>query len=110
MKPDEMIKKTVSKIAKQSELSGKDGLPYTWLHEVVVDFGVDFANYHINNGEEKHDILSRLSRKVTRGESMNAKLRKYAQHFDNCDYVNYGQGKCTCGLEELLNPKRQNPV
>lgn len=55
------------------------------------------------------DIIARLSRKLAKAKSENTKLRKYAQHGARCLQKDH-LGPCSCGLSEVMNPKKQNPI
>lgn len=63
---------------------------------------------------EDQDIISRLTRKNTKLTKQNHELRKYAKHTIDCGLHDDAPFKeheyCTCGLEELLHPKKQDPV
>ena len=59
---------------------------------------------------EDHDIISRLSRKLNKATKQNVELRKYAQHKKICQAYYQGGVPCTCGLAELLKPKKQEPI
>ena len=70
-------------------------------------YGKDFQTM------EDNGIIARLSRKLTKAQKMNCDLRKYAVHKEDCfreTWYKEGDTGCTCGLEELMNPKRQEPV
>lgn len=64
--------------------------------------------------EDDTSIIARLSRKLTKATKQNHKLRQYAKHLPDCKaiqkYSTHLGSDCTCGLAELLNPKRQEPI
>ena len=58
--------------------------------------------------EEDQGILARLSRKLQKAKAQNSKLRKYTRHDQDCPA--WYSNPCTCGLEELMRPKKQQPI
>ena len=66
-----------------------------------------------DTGEVEFDLIPRLSRKLRKAAGQSVALRKYARHKDDCllnEHARDANDGCTCGLEELLNPKRQEPI
>lgn len=57
-------------------------------------------------GEDENEIIARLTRKNAKITKQNCDLRKYAKHKEECEI----KPQCTCGLDKLMNPKRQEPV
>ena len=61
---------------------------------------------------EDYEIIARLTRKLQKARTQNTALRKYARHHSDCMATHlYNDGsKCTCGLDKLLNIKKQTPI